>query len=216
MLTWRVGVRVEVRPLGDAAEGDLVQLRRAGRDDETVEPLLLDVVDHVVLRAVGAGEHRGLGDHDARLVLQRVAHRGDVDVVGDVAAAVADVDADAPLLGHTGTTSGDLRVGQVGGDLRDGGPGVEDRVDDVLGAGGGARDEDAGDVGLAGLDLLVRLGDVVVLVEPELLAAEELLDLAVGLDPDGEDDEVVLGLDDLAAVLDVLVAQDAGRRSPSR
>ncbi len=43
--------------------------------------------------------------HDAGLVLERVTDGRDVDVVGDVPAAVADVDADAPLLGHTGTTS---------------------------------------------------------------------------------------------------------------
>jgi hypothetical protein len=50
-----------------------------------------------VLRAVGAGEHRRLRDNDARFVLQRVPHRGDVDVVGDVAAAVANINADLSL-----------------------------------------------------------------------------------------------------------------------
>ncbi len=53
---------------------------------------------------VGAGEHHLAGDDHARLALGGGDHLVDVDVVGDVAAAVADVDADpALLLGHAGT-----------------------------------------------------------------------------------------------------------------
>jgi hypothetical protein len=89
---------VEPRPRRHVAERRQVQLGRAGGDDHAVEPLLLDVLDHVVLRGVGAGEHRGAGHGDAVLLLDALANFLDVDVVGDVAAAVADVDADLALL----------------------------------------------------------------------------------------------------------------------
>src|ERR1035437_1167347 len=96
----------------------------------------------------------------------------------------------------------------MGGYLGHGGAGVDDRVGDVLGTGRGARHEDAGYARLARVHVLVRLGDVVVGVQIQYVAGEEAFDLAVGLDPDGQDDHVVLGLDDRPAVLDVLVAKD--------
>ena len=66
--------------------------------------LLLDVALHVALARVGAGEHHLAGDHDAGLALGGGDDLVDIDVVGDVAAAVADVDADPSLLlGHAGT-----------------------------------------------------------------------------------------------------------------
>ena len=95
----------------------------------------------------------------------------------------------------------------MGGHLGDRGSCVEDRVDDVLGARRRAGDEDARDVGPARVQVLARLGDVEVLVQPEVGVGEQLLDVAVGLDAHGENDEVVLAVDDAAAVLDVLVAQ---------
>ena len=66
--------------------------------------LLLDVALHVPLARVGAGEHHLAGHHDAGLGLGRRDDLVDVDVVGDVAAAVADIDPDPALgLGHAGT-----------------------------------------------------------------------------------------------------------------
>ena len=66
--------------------------------------LLLDVALHVSLPGIGAGEHHLASDHDPRLALGGRDDLVDVDVVGDVAAAVADVDADPSLLlGHAGT-----------------------------------------------------------------------------------------------------------------
>ena len=56
--------------------------------------LLLDVADDLLLGRVRAGEHGRARDVDPGLVLDGVDHPLDVDVVGDVAAAVADVDAD--------------------------------------------------------------------------------------------------------------------------
>ena len=112
--------------------------------------------------------------------LRAIADGRDVDVVGDVAAAVADVHADATLFGlfgliggldavallvHTGTTSVISAWVQMGSHLGDCRSGVQDRVDDVLGACGGPRYEDAGDVGLARVDLRAWFCDVVVLVQ---------------------------------------------------
>ena len=60
----------------------------------------------------------------------------------------------------------------------------------------------------ARVHVLVGLGHVVPVVERELADLEQLLGVEVGLDAHGEHDEVVLGLGDGAAVLDVLVAED--------
>ena len=66
--------------------------------------LLLDVALHVLLAGVGAGEHHLAGDDHAGLALGGRDHLVDIHVVRDVAAAVADVDADPSLaLGHAGT-----------------------------------------------------------------------------------------------------------------
>ena len=90
----RVLEGVHARALGDVAEGERVQLGRARGDDEPVEALLLRVLDDLLLGRVGAGEHRRLGDHDAGLLRYGGDDFVDVDVVADVAAALADVDAD--------------------------------------------------------------------------------------------------------------------------
>ena len=50
----------------------------------------------------------------------------------------------------------------------------------------------------------------------EAALREEGLGVAVRLDADREDDQVVLGLDQLTAVLDVLVAEDEVAVRPSR
>ena len=66
--------------------------------------LLLDVALHLALAGIRAGEHH-LARHDhAGLTLRGGDDLVHVDVIGDVAAAVADVDADAALgRGHAGT-----------------------------------------------------------------------------------------------------------------
>src|SRR5450759_2612279 len=93
-------------------------------------------------------------------------------------------------------------------DLGDGGTGVQDRVRYVLCARCRAGHEDPRDVRASGIDVLVRLGNVVVVVEFDgVVTGEKTLALALGLDADGQYDHVVFGFDDGPAVLDVLVPQ---------
>ena len=108
-----VGVWIQAGPLRDAAEGEEMQFGRARCHDQAVEVLVLDRLDDVLLGAVGAREQRRLGNHDVRLVFERLLDLRDVHDVGDVAAAVADVDADAPLA-HA-TTSITRRVSSAAG-----------------------------------------------------------------------------------------------------
>ena len=77
-----------------------------------------------------------------------------------------------------------------------------------LGTGRGAGDEHAGDARAGRVDVLVDLVDVVVVIERKLFDLEQASRVAVGQHADGEHDEVILGLGDDAAVVDVLVAQD--------
>ncbi len=65
---------------------------------------------HLLLARVGAGEHGVLRDDDAGLVLHGVDDGLDIHVVGDVAAAVADVDAQAPLAGRKIAHAGTFRL----------------------------------------------------------------------------------------------------------
>ena len=92
-------VRVQAAADDGPAEGRLVELRGAGRDDDPVEPQVLDVVDDGLLALVGAHEHDVARDRDAVQAAASLRDPVDVDDVGDVAAAVADVDAD-PLAGR--------------------------------------------------------------------------------------------------------------------
>ena len=87
-------VGVHAGALGDAAERDDVELGRARGDDQAVEIVGLDVVLHLLLPGVRAGEDGVLGNDDAGFILDGVDDRLDIDVVGDVAAAMADIDAD--------------------------------------------------------------------------------------------------------------------------
>ena len=133
-------------------------------------------LDHLVLGAVRTGEQLGLGDNDVDVVVDRCTDLVDVHVVGDVSATVADVHADAtPLVRWSRSRSRSRRhlldgldVFEVGGDLRDCGPRVQNRIDDVLRTGRRAGDENAGDVGAARVKVLARLGYVVELIEAEL------------------------------------------------
>ena len=134
-----------------------------------------------------------------------------VDVVGDVAAALADVDADAALAHAV-----HLRSLEMCGGLRHGRAGMKDRLGYVPGARRGAGHEHAGDARACGVDVLVGLVHVVVVVESKLLDLEQTAGVAVGLYADGQHDEVILGLGDHAAVVDVLVAQDRGSARRSR
>ena len=90
----RVLEGVHAGALGHVTEGDRVQLGRARGHDERVEALLVGVLHDLLLGRVGAGEHCRAGDHDVGVVLDRGDHLLDVDVVADVAAALADVHAD--------------------------------------------------------------------------------------------------------------------------
>ena len=89
-------VRVHAAPGGDAPERVGVELRGAGGHDEAVEAELLDVLGDLLLAGLGAGEHGRPGDDHGLLAERLGGDPLDVDVVGDVAAAVADVDADFP------------------------------------------------------------------------------------------------------------------------
>ncbi len=72
-----------------------MQLGRARGDDETVEALGPDVGLDLLLGGIGAGEHRGLRHDDVARVPDVLDDLLDIDVVGDVAAAVADIHTDA-------------------------------------------------------------------------------------------------------------------------
>ena len=67
-----------------------------------------------------------------------------------------------------------------------------------------------------GFSVLVGLGDVAVLVDRQGSLREQGLGVAVWLDADRQHDEVVLGLDDVAAVARCPRSGGSGRRSPSR
>src|SRR5512141_1325813 len=101
-------VRVEPRPRARAAEGLLVHVRRAGGHHHSFQAQLADVVlDHVLAQA-RAHERVVSTDHDAllgELLAGVVAHIGDIDRAGDVAAAVADVYAGARRV-HRATCAG--------------------------------------------------------------------------------------------------------------
>ena len=90
-------VGVEAGALAGAAERLLVHVRRAGRDDDAVEPQLLDVLLDQLLAEARAHE-RVVAGHDDPVrpepLGRPVADGRDVDGPGDVRAAVADVDAD--------------------------------------------------------------------------------------------------------------------------
>ncbi len=93
---------VHAGALGDVAEGDRVQLGRARGHDQRVQALLVGVLHDLLLGRVRAGEHRGPRDHHVRVVLDGRDDLVDVDVVADVAAALADVHADLAAA-HAGT-----------------------------------------------------------------------------------------------------------------
>ena len=80
--------------LGDVTKGDRVELGRARGHNERVEALLVGILDDLLLGRIGAGEHCRPGDHDVGVVFDRGDNLVDVDVVADVAAALADVHAD--------------------------------------------------------------------------------------------------------------------------
>src|SRR3990170_2110046 len=89
-------VRVHAGIGAGLAEGLLMQMRRAGPDDDAREALLLDVLFDQLLSERGAHELVVAGDGDAvQVVLRPMGEALDVDRAGDVAAAVADVDANA-------------------------------------------------------------------------------------------------------------------------
>ena len=214
----RVLEGVHARALGHVAEGEGVELGRAGGDHEPVEALLLRVGDDLALGRVGAGEHRRLGDGHALLLLdgghdfvRRRRSRRCCRRTGRRRRRSSSALMPSPPPSRRRSLRrrlDDPRLLDVRGGLGDRGAGVEDRVGDVLDARGRAGDEDARQVGAAGVEVLVGLADVEVLVEAEGAVLEERGGLGVGLHADGEHDHVVLGLDDAAVALDVLVADD--------
>ena len=92
-------VGIQAGPLAGGAEGLFVQVRRAGADDHAGQALLLDVVLDHLLAQRRTHELVVLGDHNVLDVLAGPAGDVlDVDGSGDIAAAVAHVNAD--FLGH--------------------------------------------------------------------------------------------------------------------
>ena len=85
---------VHAGALGDVAEGERVKFGRARSDDQRVQPFLVGVLDDLLLGRIRAGEHRGPGDHHVGIVLHGLDDLLDIDVVADVAAALADIHAD--------------------------------------------------------------------------------------------------------------------------
>ena len=91
--------RVEAGVGGRLAEGGLVHRRRAGRHDHAVHAELLDVFLDQVLAGVGAHVLVLARDHHVGLLGRPGGDLLDVDLAGDVAAAVAEVDGDL-LVSH--------------------------------------------------------------------------------------------------------------------
>jgi hypothetical protein len=77
-----------------SAERGLVELRGARGDNDPVQAEILDVVDDGLLPLVGAHEHHVARDRDAVQAGRLGGDPIDIHDVRDVAAAVADVDAD--------------------------------------------------------------------------------------------------------------------------
>ena len=85
---------VQAGVLGGAAEGGLVQVRRAGGHHDPVQVELDDVAFDQFLAGIGAHVLVVPGEGHAGQALGELRQRLHVDHAGDVAAAVADVDSD--------------------------------------------------------------------------------------------------------------------------
>ena len=86
-------VPVQAGALDGAAEGGLVHARRAGRNDDAGEAVLVDGLLDGGLAGFGAGVHQVGGVDDFREVESIFGDLGTVDCACDVAAAVADENA---------------------------------------------------------------------------------------------------------------------------
>ncbi len=106
---------VQAGVLGGAAEGGLVQVGRAGRHHDAVQPQLADVALDQLLAGIGAHVLVVPGQGDAGQTLGELGQGVDVDHAGDIGAAVADVDADPQRFiacNHAlcSTTSGEIPI----------------------------------------------------------------------------------------------------------
>ena len=188
-------------------EDGLVGARRAAGDDDAVEVVLLDRLADEREAVRGARVHRVGGERHAGQLPGVLGDALDVDDAGDVAAAVADEDADARLhadhvlLGRVLLVDGEraARVGEAGHDLRRGGRGLGDAVGDVLGLAERADDEHALAAGLERVEL-VQLAEAVA-VEGDADVAGRLLRLARRLQAGREHHHVVARLVQLAALV---------------
>ena len=91
-------IRVEAGTTGHIPEGHQMQLGRAGSHHHGIQTVLTDVLHHADLRGVGAGEHRGLHQADARVIADSILHSFHIHIVGDVTPTMADVHPDLFLL----------------------------------------------------------------------------------------------------------------------
>ncbi len=189
--------RVEPGLTERVLEDGLVRARRAARDHDAVELVLLDLVLDERERVGGARVQRVGRVLDAGETLGVVGDALDADHPGDVGAAVTDEDADARLLFGDGALGRVLpldgervaRVGEAGHHLGGRGRGLGDRVGDVLGLAERPGDEDALAARRQRLELL-QLAEAVA-VEGDAEVAGRLLRLARGLEADREHDHVV-------------------------
>ena len=93
-------VGVDPRRLQGFAEGRLVHPGAAGGHDHAIQTLRLDVLDDHLLPGVGAHVLVRLGYGHPRLLQRELGHGVAVDHLGDVGAAVADIDADLVFFHH--------------------------------------------------------------------------------------------------------------------
>ncbi len=212
-------VGIEPRIAKRVAEDRLVRPRRTGGDHDPVQPVLGDLGLHLVLVVVGAGVDVRLGKDHAGQEPRSLDDPLHVDHRGDVAAAMADEDADPRrLVGHValgriglGADAAAAGLGQQGHRPRRGRAGLHHRVGNVLGLLERAPDEHARPGGVQRPEL-VRGGEAPA-VEHHAQPLGLLLQAGAGLQAEREHDHVELLLDLRQVQLAWALKPDAPARS---
>ncbi len=93
-------IRIQPGPLGHSPKGMHVEGGCAGRDHEPIQLGAPDVLDHLLLRSIGAGEHVGPGNSNPGLPGNFLPDLFHVYIVRNIASAIADKNADSPFLRH--------------------------------------------------------------------------------------------------------------------
>ena len=97
-------VGIESRPYGDPAKGELMEGRRTRSDHNAVQIQFLNVVDDFLLRGIRTSKHGRLGHFDVGFTGNFLPDFFAIHIVGDVAAAIADVHAQTSVV-HVRTLS---------------------------------------------------------------------------------------------------------------